>query len=833
MTSPSTEQNRDLALPPGVFAYMQDLTKGGIKTNVGPIVVNQTGQQRPVVYDPEEGLFHSTSLDGAVCKCVFAKEGEYVVLHNPAVDEHNHPESAQSSNPTDLTLGQTVNIPGPAQFGLWPEQHADVIPGHILKTNQYLLVRIIDGEKAEGNWSEAVLNVTEEEEADLNIDFITGNLIVIKGTQAKFFIPCTGVEVIPENGEYVRDAITLERLEFCILVDEDGEKRYEIGPAVVLPEPTEVFWENTEGDRKFRAYELSEISGLHIKVIADYEDGDQKYKVGEEIFIKGDKTPIYYPRSEHSIISYGDNEIHYATAIPKGEGRYVMNRLTGEIRTEVGYKMLLCDPRKEVIVRRVLPDRSCRLWFPENKKVLSYNQSLREKTTRDQPYVEDVDMCDAFNTADEVSTSMRRITMAAASAAPDVFKRKTEYTAPRTITLEETKFGAVSVSVWTGFAVMVVSKSGERTPVIGPKTIILDHDQDLEVLHMSTGKPKTTDKLEETAYLRVLNNKVSDIITVETSDHVPVEIKLSYRVNFDGDPKKWFDIENYVKFLCDHVRSMLKGFVRKLPIQEFNKNGVAIIRDIILGLSKEVKEDGKTTSHRAGQVFPENGMKIVEVEVLNTKILNEKIAAELENAQHDAVVSNIELEKKERNLKLMTRTEEISREIDKTKASTATEKNKLFLLQVTEALELAQKKCDSTLSQEQKQLEIEAAHQSVLDVSHESQSARTKAEVVDRLEEEKTRQDLVVNKIRVECDAEVKRFESAKEGLVQALTILGDKEAAIKVAEALNPMNLIGGGNFSELIEKFIPGLSETIRTVTSAKPGNNNRIAKIKTEIE
>ena len=43
------------------------------------------------------------------------------------------------------------------------------------------------------------------------------------------------------TAQYVRDALTLERLEYCILVDQNGKKRYERGPQVVFPEPTEAF----------------------------------------------------------------------------------------------------------------------------------------------------------------------------------------------------------------------------------------------------------------------------------------------------------------------------------------------------------------------------------------------------------------------------------------------------------------------------------------------------------------------------------------------------------------------------------------------------------------
>jgi len=98
-------------------------------------------------------------------------------------------------------------------------------------------------------------------------DLTMGKLLVIKGTDVSFYIPPTGVEVVPDaEGQYIRNAATLERLEYCTLLDEDGNKRFIIGPAVVFPRPTETFVEKAES-RKFKAIELNEISGLYIKVI--------------------------------------------------------------------------------------------------------------------------------------------------------------------------------------------------------------------------------------------------------------------------------------------------------------------------------------------------------------------------------------------------------------------------------------------------------------------------------------------------------------------------------------------------------------------------------------
>jgi hypothetical protein len=84
-------------------------------------------------------------------------------------------------------------------------------------------------------------------------------------------------------------------------------------------------------------------------------------------------------------------------------------------------------------------------------------------------------------------------------------------------------------------------------------------------------------------------------------------------VNFEGDQSKWFTIENYVKHMCDHIRSVLKGKVRKLTIEEFYRNSTDIIRDYVLG--PNANPDGSPTK-RSGMAFPENGMRVTDVEVL-------------------------------------------------------------------------------------------------------------------------------------------------------------------------------------------------------------------------
>src|SRR4051812_30244760 len=111
----ATGEKRDLVLAPGEYAFLQDETRGQIKVHVGPTVINQTAQDRPVVYDPGTKSFRRCGLEQAVVKCPVASEGDYVVLENPSSDGKNPEEGGQKVAPA-LKTGRKVNIPGPCTF---------------------------------------------------------------------------------------------------------------------------------------------------------------------------------------------------------------------------------------------------------------------------------------------------------------------------------------------------------------------------------------------------------------------------------------------------------------------------------------------------------------------------------------------------------------------------------------------------------------------------------------------------------------------------------------------------------------------------------------------
>ena len=658
------QEKRDLVLAPGTYAYMQDETTGAIKTFVGPCVINQTAQEVPVQYIAKDGLFKRCSrLKEAACKSPIAVEGFYLVLKNPVLQDELHPDvgSAGKISPT-LQVGRKINIPGPCMFALWPGQDAQVVRGHNLRSNQYLLVRVYNEEEARSNWEKAVMKPASGPESEAGetmatapapVDLTVGKELVIKGTEVSFYIPPTGMSVIPEGVDssrkpiYVRDALTLERLEYCILVDEDGNKRYERGPQVVFPKPTETFVIR-KGFQKFRAIELNENQGLHIKVIAPYFDETTQtaYKEGDELFVTGKETAIYFPREEHSLISYDGKSKHFATAILAGEARYMMDRITGEVETVEGPAMLLPDPRHQVIVRRVLSDKQVTLWYPDNDEALEYNKHLRQMlghtpTTR-SGVISEGDYTRGLRRQKKKKSSqgqpagqMEHSIIGEQELIADEFSRASSYTQPRTVILDNKFQGVPDIEVWTGYAVQVIAKDGTRRVVEGPAQLLLAYNETLEALRFSTGCPKTPNSLKEAVFLRTKSNKVRDCVEVRTLDHVPVAIELEYSLHFEGDSTRWFSIDNPIQHLCDHTRTLLKRAVKEVSVEAFSAQSTGLLQDILLGTLDDKQR-------RAGLRFEQNGMFVSEVDVLSVRILDESIQKVLSQFQKKTARYSIE-----------------------------------------------------------------------------------------------------------------------------------------------------------------------------------------------
>jgi major vault protein len=910
MTEHLGGSERELVLPPNSHAFILNNQKGEVEVFVGPYKANLDAKtDQPVIFDYNQKQFvHVNHLNKAINTNITAPEGWYLALKNPEKD-NKHPIIGGQSGKNDLLIGKKINIKGPSSFALFPGQMCKVIKGHHLRSNQYLIVRIYDKTEAIAAGvthdlpaSQIIIDTTKTDDdkggtagTDTTLDSAkkkdesvapatpasreveVGQLMIIKGTEKSFYMPPTGVEVVlvkekeglqeydnsgskvKIKNRYVQDAVTLERLEYCVLLDEDGKKEYRMGPDVVFPKPTQEFIEKN-GSRKFKAMSLNDISGIYIMVTNKYEEGGGiSHKPGDELFITGKDTRIYYPREEHAIVKYDENEIHFATAVPEGEGRYVMDRAKGEIATEKGPKMLLPDPRTHVMIRRILTRTQCERWFPGNIEAIQYNQELAasNKESSDSGeigYVSDANFRSSrrkrsmFDEDDILDMDQSRGVEMFASASKgftgDSIQKKQTYTKPRTVTID-TKFeGAVRINVYQGYAVAVESKSGEGRIVVGPKQFLLDYHENLVDVGLSQHTPKSKDHLYFTPYLRVLNNKVSDRVDAETRDHVEVEITLSYIIDFTGSKEGWFDVENYVLFATERLGSMVRNMVKQYGIEDFYTNGIVLIRDLILGksevmiakeeiaekiaIAKEIAiaavaskdseqevEDwtepeevdfSKLSGDRPGRPFKENGMKVSDVEIQVINVGDDAIADLLTNAQTAVVEQTLELEGQKRTAEFIESQQSLQRRTNKAVHLTTVEKLENDKGASTEQLALNLQVAKEVSDVTKQNLTEQEAQEKIRDAIATVKRAVKKADDDQKFKTDTDQAVLESTRIEACTKAFVDKFKAITPDLIAAMQANGDKQLALGMAQHLGPKAILGGSSLSEVMNNILKG---------------------------
>lgn len=778
-------RQKDLVLSTNEFVFIQSKTNGQIKTYTGPIMVTISAQESMVVFNSKTKRFEETG-DFEKARQLFtsAPEGWYVVLKNPSKDG-THPDSAKAMNSPELNIGKKINVAGPCSFSLYPGQMAKVIQGHRLRSNQYLIARVYDADAA----SKSVATIVDAEGKEVKAnktEYFVGQLLVIKGTEVSFYMPPTGIEVIAENGNYVRDAVTLERLEYVILKDESGSKRYVAGPSVVFPEPTETFVlsGNKSGGVIFRALELSPISGIYVKVIADYKDDNGDiHKTGEELFITGKDQMIYYPRPEHALIQYDGKYMHHAIAIPEGEGRYVLDRLTGKIRTVTGPAMYLPDPRTEVIVKRKLTRKECELFYPGNSDVIAYNESISESAIEKLARSGKANaITDAINTT--YSTANATDSLAIFEATANI-SRGVSYTKPRTITLDTKYEGVVSIDVWNGYAVCVVSKTGNRELVVGPTTRLLDYDETLETIETIEG---------ETVFLKLADNKICDVINAQTSDYVDVQIKLSYDVDFCGNDK-WFDVNDYSSYIKNYMKNALKRAIREYTIQDFYANHMNIIRATVLD------EEGEQ------HIFKKNNSIITNVDVVT--VTTERAVAEMISSHKAEIISKqLELAGAGAKMKVVEALAEVEKQEANLKAT-----NKLYKIELDQKVkdeEFAKNEAykEKLRAAEEAEQKAKSDMQEILNKITEASLVREKAERDAEIEHQKALAEIEKDKQEAYAATVVKMLEAVQPGLIEALNAKTNSELMTGIGQAISPYAMAEGKSVADTVTTLLRGTS-------------------------
>eukprot|EP00996_Jenningsia_fusiforme_P003024 NODE_382_length_2328_cov_31.077666_g355_i0.p1 GENE.NODE_382_length_2328_cov_31.077666_g355_i0~~NODE_382_length_2328_cov_31.077666_g355_i0.p1 ORF type:complete len:761 (+),score=158.72 NODE_382_length_2328_cov_31.077666_g355_i0:253-2283(+) len=177
-------------------------------------------------------------------------------------------------------------------------------------------------------------------------------------------------------------------------------------------------------------------------------------------------------------------------------------------------------------------------------------------------------------------------------------------------------------------------KSKKTRIVFGPNLVMLGPDEQFTIIRLSGGKPKRPNVIS-TVFLGLGPDFMTDIVTVETSDHARLSLQLSYNWFFDCkagdvvDGAKVFNVPDFVGDVCNAIASRIRGAVASESFDMFHKNSSSIIRAAVFGINRETNEI------RDRLTFPSNGLVITSVDIQSVEPVDTKT--------RDALMKSVQL----------------------------------------------------------------------------------------------------------------------------------------------------------------------------------------------
>ncbi len=901
---------------------------------MGPTMVSPTAADRVVIDDGQGGF--AEDLSGQPQRMIEVGDNQYAVIANPLAEGAdpafpNGKFKAGRNEARPLRNGTRAMVPGPTCFYLRPGQQCEVRDAHELASNQYLVVKVYGDVDAAAPYHDITVRsagITTFTAAPLGAaagaqpgapaapptELRRGQLIVIRGLDTQFYIPPTGVDVMPDTtvdgaavgadsarqllaqlravtpppaslpvaqalspsfeeqaqddeasapqqkamppgraarkeayieqaarmrhrvppaappppppgpaqqqllqsimhqpevrkalerearqARLVREAVVLGEKEYCVVIDADGKRNVRRGPARVFPGPYDTFMSEGSRERVYDAYELLPTRALWLRVITaitreemqkrmppGFQLERARYEPGDEILLTGVST-FFFPFNEIEVLSpetglavVGNDHSKVfieAIGIDQKSGIYVRDLTTGEARLVRGKTSYLVHPGKEVHITRTIPADDWNHWV-------------------------------AFG-------ELHKVTSAA-------------LTTP----------WALSIVVPHNYACMATSASGHRV-IEGPCVELLEYEETLTYLTLSTRTPKVDDAVIRTCFLRTVGNRVSDVIRVQSADFVEVDVRVSYSVTFMKEYKdRWFNHENYVQVLCEHLRSLVRSRCRTLHLSELWPKLPIVIRDVILG--DKVEGEG-----RPGRLFKENGMLVTEVEILTAEILDPQIAQLYHSVQRQIVSLQIgdreaqaqlasarlrdDLEKERQALERVAeqRRAELQDTVRalKQQATLAEVENKAQVA-IAQAEAEGAREMAAVKSALRRQLEAQAVDRELMAKRAEADAAARRLVDAQALETEASRHRLQVQLIEAQAAATVAERQAIQRQLVEALTALGDKAFLTEAAQNMNLISLFKGKDVMTLLGEVLNGtrVMGTVRELQAAHGDANGK---------
>lgn len=400
---------------------------------------------------------------------------------------------------------------------------------------------------------------------------------------------------IPDVYEEVQGEVeitTLSDRQWCIVVnpiDESGKPQ--LGMREVRQGRTSFFLHPGEflenGIQK--VYVLGEQESLLLRAREAFNEGDGdllEHHPGDLWMIAGPRD--YIPRVEVEVV-----ERRKAIPLDKNEGIYVRDIQTGELKLVSGPMAYMLSPYEE-LWEKPLPPVVEELITQKIDPLANRHRHMTESDEQPQK----------------------------SGISQSVFERD--------------KTRAVVFHVPQNAAVQIHDfKDRTARTVFGPDLVMLGPDEAFTVLSLSGEKPKRPNVIKSLALL-LGPDFMTDIFTVETSDHARLQIQLSYNWYFDVDRHdeqaaiKMFQVPDFVGDACKAIASRVRGAVAGEKFDEFHRNSARIIRQAVFGTDEEgrIRDEFR---------FRANHLVITNIDIQSVEPVDERTLESLQKSVQIAI----------------------------------------------------------------------------------------------------------------------------------------------------------------------------------------------------
>ncbi|XP_005108620.1 major vault protein isoform X2 [Aplysia californica] len=201
------------------------------------------------------------------------------------------------------------------------------------------------------------------------------------------------------------------------------------------------------------------------------------------------------------------------------------------------------------------------------------------------------------------------------------------------------KSRVVSLTVDSNEAVQVYKfRESEARVVVGPAEVILGPEEQFTRLCLSGGIPKQAGVIHSLK-LMLGPDSFSDLIVVETADHVRVSVQLAYNWHFDqADVSnqgriRLFNVPDFIGNACQAMACHIRAAVAQISFDNFHKNSVHIIQSSVFLRDKNTGRSGDRYK------FSENNLVITSIDVQSMEPVDQSIC----DALHKSVQQAIEI----------------------------------------------------------------------------------------------------------------------------------------------------------------------------------------------